>query len=396
MASMPQGLVEAMKENKVADLDSLATVYVPRASFSAMQTGVSLYRRLLPIWIYERILYRGTLTDATRRQKDTTHIKVGDENWVPTDDELQDFLKMFQETEKDPISSFIATVHGVETESIMPPGNDLRWTDMAQGMSEMKLMAIGASVAFLQGDASTSTQDVVISTFIEMVSAFRDFATARFYYEKLFPLIAHMNNHVKEGGKGKKAETSAVRDAVRLQQLQIELNETRELEYPKIQWHKTLRPNANRDYLDTLVLLEEKGVPLPIRLWAAVGGLEFDQIIKDMEKDKTDRDQAKKLKPPPPPGEDAFGGPGGGRGFASVDDGTPETAAMRNILTRPYHESDLELFSLSRTGKRKWLIDQHRQASKAHELAAKSIDRLSDVNYYEELVRKGRGRTPEY
>ena len=84
--SMPAEMVSAMESSKIADLDSLATIYIPRATMSTLQTGVSLYRRILPIWLYERILYRGTLTDATRRQKSTTHIKVGNEEWIPTDE----------------------------------------------------------------------------------------------------------------------------------------------------------------------------------------------------------------------------------------------------------------------------------------------------------------------
>ena len=398
-ASMPPSMVAAMQESKVVDLDSLATVYMPRSTMSSMQAGVSLYRRVLPIWLYERILYRGTLTDATRRQKSTMHIKVGDENWIPTDDELNQFLKLFQETEKDPISSFVATVHGVDTEEILPPGNDLRWTDMSQSMTEMKLMALGASIGFLQGEASASTQDVAISTFIEMVETYRRFATDRLYYNKLFPLIAHMNGFRDEGA-AKETSASGTRDVVRLQQLQIDLNETRSLAWPKIQWHKTLRPSANRDYLDTLVLLEEKGVPLPLRMWASVGGLDFEQLTKDLEKDKADRELVKKLKPPPPPDPDGGFGGGGGRGFASVEEGAPrrekadrptaETAALSRLVNRPYAESDMELFGLTRTGRRKWLVDQHRQARDAHGRMEDALRRLSDPDHYEKVRRQAR------
>ena len=388
--NMPPQMVENIKDAKAVDLDSLSTIYLPRATMSTVQTGVSLYRRILPIWLYERILYRGTLTDATRRQKSTLHIQVGSETWTPTDDELQNYMRTFQETEQDPISSYVATLNDVQTSEILPPGSDLRWTDMAQSMSEMKLMALGSSAAFLQGEANFSTQDIAISTFLESVATFRSYITHKFYYGKLFPLIAYFNDYYVDD---KKKETSAFgssKEARRLQALHVELNDSRKLEYPSIQWRKLLRPEANRDYLDTLQLLEERGVPIPVRMLAAVGGLDMEQLMKDMEGDKALRDKIKQLKPPPPPDPD-----GGGGGFASLEEGTVlpparETAALSNILNRPYREEDREVFEFSRTGRKKWVVDQHRRGRQVNEKIAASMRRLSNPGHFESALRRGR------
>lgn len=392
--SMPPEMLDAIRNEPSVDLDSLSTVYIPRTTMSTMQTGVSLYRRILPLWLLERVLYRGTMTEATRRQKSTLHITVGDENWVPTDEELSDYMRTFQETEQDPISSYVATVAGVQTQEILPPASDWRWTDSVPTMNELKLMALGASTAFLQGDTSVTTQDMAISTFIEMVAAYRRFITWKLYYRKLFPMIARLNEFY-EDDKGSSRETSAARDVRRLQNLQIQLNETRQLAFPKIQWHKSLRPEADREQLDMLQTLREFGVPVPIRTVAAIGGMDMDQLLKDMEGEKELKARIKSLKPPPDPEDDGDGGFGGGRGFAALDDGAVpppprETARLSNIVTRPYSESDMEISGTTRTGRRKWLYNQSRAGKLADERVAASLRRLSDGNHLLRMLRKAR------
>lgn len=394
--NMPPEMLQAMKDESAVDLDSLSTLYLPRTTMSTMQTGVSIYRRILPLWLLERVLYRGTMTEATRRQKSTLHITVGDENWVPTDDELANYLKTFQETEQDPISSYVATVAGVQTQDILPPASEWRWNDSVPSFNEFKLMALGVSTAFLQGDTSVTTQDMAISTFIEMVAAYRRFVTWKIYYGKLFPMIARLNDFYADDSPSK--ETSATREVRRLQNLQIQLNETRKLEFPKIQWHKTLRPEADREQLDMMQSLREFGVPIPLRHVMAVGGMDQDQVLKDLEGEKEFKDKVKKLKPPPAnpeEGEEGEGGFGPG-GFASLEDGPEplppprETASLANVLTRPYREEDREFYATTKTGKRRWVYNQRAAHRKADERVIASLSRLSDRGHFAAMLRKAR------
>ena len=292
-------------------------------------------------------------------------------------------METFQETEQDPISSYVATVLDVNTEEILPPGSDWRWSDSVPNLNELKLMALGVSTSFLQGDSSFSTQDLGISTFLEGVAGYRRFYTTRVYYGKLFPIIARLNEFYEDDKSPK--ETSATTEVRRLQTLQTELNDTRKLEYPQIQWHKTLRPEADRDQLDVMQTLDEKGVPLPIRTWAAIGGFDLDQLIKDMEGDKAIRDRIKSLKPPPPPDED-----GGGR-FASLEGGVPrETARLSNIVNRPYAEADMELWDTTKTGKRRWVMNQSRRSRQINEKVYASLQRLSDKNHMYQTLKQAK------
>lgn len=99
-------------------LDSLTTLYIPRKTFTN-SLGTSLYRRILPMYLFERILYRGTLTEAGRRQRSTLHITAGDgEDWIPTEEELRNVVSLFQQADLDPMGAIIATRTDIQTNEI--------------------------------------------------------------------------------------------------------------------------------------------------------------------------------------------------------------------------------------------------------------------------------------
>jgi intein/homing endonuclease len=99
-------------------LDSLTTLYIPRKTFTN-SLGTSLYRRILPMYLFERILYRGTLTEAGRRQRSTLHITAGSEDsWEPTEEELRNIVSLFQQADLDPMGAIIATRTDIQTNEI--------------------------------------------------------------------------------------------------------------------------------------------------------------------------------------------------------------------------------------------------------------------------------------
>jgi hypothetical protein len=54
---------------------------------------------------------------------------------------------------------------------------------------------------------------------------------------------------------------------------------------PTLQWNKQLGPEADRDYLDMLGVLTEKGFPIPLRMLAAAGGVDLNDIMTGMDDD---------------------------------------------------------------------------------------------------------------
>lgn len=366
---LPQDIMTALRTAKEIDLDPLSTIYLPRTSLSTIQTGVSYFRRILPLYLIERVLYRGTLSEVTRRQRSTLHITAGDEDWIPTSEELSEIVGLFQSTEMDPISSVVATRNSIQTNEIRSAGDFFKWTDVADQLSFMKMRALGINESFLSGDASYNTLEVAMSTFIEDLRTYRERETRRLYYDKLFPLIAVANNFYKEENK-----TTATRLQTTLMKT---LNDTNNLVIPEVHWHKPLQPEADQSYMEILATLEEKGLPVPLRMWAAAGGYNLDKILADQE---ADADISKKVEE-----------------YKKAVGSNAEEASLRamaglqpqHFLNRDYGDAQ-EIVGYTVTGKKKYIHNQKLANEKMNQAAAKALHNLSDPNKFQDALKRGK------
>lgn len=367
---LPQDIMTALRTAKEIDLDPLSTIYLPRTSLSTIQTGVSYFRRILPLYLIERVLYRGTLSEVTRRQRSTLHITAGDEDWIPTSEELSEIVGLFQSTEMDPISSVVATRNSIQTNEIRSAGDFFKWTDVADQLSFMKMRALGINESFLSGDASYNTMEVAMSTFIEDLRTYRERETRRLYYDKLFPLIAVANNFYKEENK-----TTATR--LQTTRLMKTLNDTNNLVIPEVHWHKPLQPEADQSYMEILATLEEKGLPVPLRMWAAAGGYNLDKILADQE---ADADISKKVEE-----------------YKKAVGSNTEEASLRamaglqpqHFLNRDYGGAQ-EIVGYTVTGKKKYIHNQKQANEKMNQAAAKALHNLSDPNKFQDALKRGK------
>lgn len=151
LSAYPKSIIEAYLEGNVA-LDPLSTLFVPRRGLQD-STHTSYLHRVMPSYLFEKVMYRGTLIEAHKRQRSTTHIKMGDENWIPSDEEIAMTLGEFQRTEMDPLGAWIATRQGIDISEIRSPSDSFKWTEIVDTMVPIKLRALGISEAFLSGDA---------------------------------------------------------------------------------------------------------------------------------------------------------------------------------------------------------------------------------------------------
>ena len=142
------------------ELDSLSSLYFPNKPFTTTDMGTSVYRRILPIYLLEKVLLRGTIHMANRRQNSIVHIQAGGDEWDPTPTELQDLVNKIIEADRDPIGAAIATRQDVNIADIGSPGGFWRWNDMADELNSKKLLALGVSESFLclAGDTLISTE----------------------------------------------------------------------------------------------------------------------------------------------------------------------------------------------------------------------------------------------
>lgn len=266
------------------ELDPLSTIFIPRRTFSKSDTGTSYLRRILPIYLIEKNLYRGTLVESARRQRGILHLSMGDgDQWVPSVQDLEFITELFMGADSDPLGAIIATRTGIQVEEHRQGGDFWKSTDFNDSALSHKLRALGISEAFLSGDASYSTGDAALSVFVDTIRSFRDMMTRKLLYNKLFPLISLINGFTTKDNKLSIRENLI--SQVTSEEALSRLNDNSKLFIPSVHWNKQLKPEGDTAYLDMLNSLAEKGVPVPLRALAAAGGLDLDTLVRQQDED---------------------------------------------------------------------------------------------------------------
>jgi hypothetical protein len=268
------------------------TFYIPNLTLSHVQIGTSIFRKIMIIYILEKALARGTVEMAYRRQRPMLHIQTGDENWEASVTEMQYIADLFQSADLDPLSATVVTRPGVVPQEVGGLGEMWRWTDSADIFTSMKMRGLGMPDGLLGGDMALDSVSATLTVFIQKLRQFRETLTRLFFYEKFFPYIAITNGHRKDSHE-KFQETGSM---IGHNSGKIEVGADQEVdmnEYftPTISWHNSLRPEGDREYLDLLEVLRQAGVPVPIRVMTAAGGLDIHDILNSAQDDLANRQQ---------------------------------------------------------------------------------------------------------
>lgn len=360
------------------ELDPLTTVYVPRKTFTSGE-GVSFYRRVLPLYLIEKNLFRGTLVESSRRQRGILHISLGDgDQWEPTVADMEFMTELFMNADSDPLGAIIATRLGVTTDEIRQGGDFWKVTDTWDSTATFKLRALGISESFLSGEANYATADSSLTVFIESIRAFRDMLTRKLFYNKIFPLVSLVNGYTINE-RGKLIRKDGLLDSDNMQANLDKLADGTRLLIPNVHWSKQLKPEGDSQYMDMLTTLTEKGVPVPLRAIAAAGGFNLDTLLSDADDDlellqKVSEygKQVADIKSKYGPKEG--GDDGGGGAFASggdddlrellnYADGTRSSVLAQKLGRRPSllnrdFGKDSEVVGQTKTGKKKFIADQ--------------------------------------
>lgn len=275
LGSYPQALLDKYASGPVV-LDPLTTLFLPRKSLRE-KVSTSYLKRLLPVYLLEKTLYRGTLMETARRQRSTTHIMAGDENWVPTDAEMGAILGEFQRTDLDPLGAWIITRNGLQVQDVRIAGDFYKWTDTFDTLTPFKLRALGISEAFLSGDASFATAEAAISVFLENAEAYRQVMTYRMFTSKIFPILAVLHGLYRDSSK--------VSDNSTNEGLMKNISNQRNLKIPTVRWHKSLEGRDQASQWDMLEKLSEKGFNVPMKMLAAAAGVDITSLLTEMEED---------------------------------------------------------------------------------------------------------------
>jgi hypothetical protein len=177
-------------------------------------------------------------------------------------------------------------------------------------------------------DATFSNMETSLSVFLDQLRAYRDMITRKIFYQRLFPIIALENNFrissntevsgsatrnpygirrkrrngvedfsVVIGGDRPRLINRHMLDGSSRTPVLADDNESFDVTQfymPKLQWHKTLKPEADSAYLDILVNLSQQGVPIPLRVWAAAGGQSITELMGSLKEDSKLRNKVAK------------------------------------------------------------------------------------------------------
>ena len=383
------------------ELEPLSTLYIPRRSFSSNQLGTSYFKRILPIYLIEKNLYRGTLMESTRRQRGIMHITAGEPDiWDPTEADLEMINELFLNADSDPLGAIITTKLGLAIEEVRQGGDFWKVTDFQDSVTNAKYHALGISDGLLSGEASYNTADASLSVFIDTLRTFREMIVRKVFYNKLFPLISVLNGFVVNSrGKIIRKDLLSDFDGNSLDMIR-KFQDGSSLLIPTINWAKQLKPEGDSAYFEMLNTLSEKGVPVPLRVLAAAGGQNLDELLRQQTDDLEMRKKIAaytaeigKLAPKPAEGE-GFDSESRARAvedyydthrkiLMAVDpDGVMRSAVLGkkgrppSLLNRDF-TSVSEVTGQTRTGKKKYIPNQRAENQRINEMIARSAARLA-------------------
>lgn len=408
-ANIPKFILNAGKGNKGVPVPMDSVVWIDRPHTDPRFN--SILHRILPIFLIERALTRGTIEAAHRRQRGILHVTAGSGDlWLATPEEMQGIAQLFNNADADPLGAIVVTREGISPNEIRNPTDFWRITDSYEQTVPYKLRALGISESFLSGDATFNNAEVAISTFLQTIKQERAQVQDQLFNRKIFPQIAEANGY-KVGGMGRERGSYDMSDSERKRSLEVafevaklvsdgrqdrakqvsdayrretaanaanSLQNIAAYDMPKVHWKQSLMPEGDLAYIEMLNTLAEKDIPAPIRAMFAAGGLDFDNIMENKDQDIKDRkrlteyvESIRDSRPAPDPalGE---GGPGGDE-FAMFG-GTREVGLLnrdwrgdnQNEYAEPYTEmGGRKTWPTTSTGKRMLRDKQHKELAHA-------------------------------
>jgi hypothetical protein len=363
-------------------LDPLTTLYIARRTLPGAEP-TSWLKRVLPAYLIEKALYRGTLVEVNKRQRSMLHVKMGDENHEFTPEEMAETVNQFQLADLDPLGAVIGTRNNVDATEIRQGGDFWKWTDNIDVLTPYKLRALGISEAFLSGDAAYSNVETALSVFMENADAYRSFLSYETFTNKTFPIVAVSNDFFKEG---KKTDTTTRTKMV------YQVANPSDLDIPVVRWHKRLEAKSEDNMMDLLDSLSEKGVPIPLRMYAAAAKVDLESLMHDLEQDASIRKKISEITGKDVP---AAGPPEEGGEFASALYRLQRRASIESgkavgrvpLLARDFGEHG-EVKGKTKTGKDKYILNQKAANSRVSAMISQAVKALADPNCKRSALKK--------
>lgn len=284
-SEIPTKLMAQLLNKSTVQLEPLNTLYLARSHVPGIP-AISSYTRVLPIWLIEKALMRGTIIGAWRRQRSILHIIAGDEEWEPTDEQLINLTSLFTNADQDPQGAVVATRKAIELSEVRSGSDFWKVSDEWDIFSTAKMRALGVNEGFLSGETSYATMEIALSVFIENLKNFREFMTRNVLYDKVFLVLAkyhgfkhrtraELDHHIRIESKHDKYKVFGSKNLAEASQYII----------PAVLWHKELTPRSDTTYMEILGTAQEKGIPIPLSMYASAAGLDINEILDSLAQD---------------------------------------------------------------------------------------------------------------
>lgn len=299
-------LADKLSNGGKVPLEPLNTLYVPRITNPFDWVGTSMLWRILPFYAIEKALWNASIATARRRARSITHIKCGIQDyWEPTQEDLDNIVHLFMQSEEDPVGAYVITRDGVETNDVRQAQDFWKLSEEWDMLTAGKTRALGLSEALMSADTALATAEQGMILFIERIKVLRAELTNRIFYRKIFANIARAHGFVKKDKfestasaltrMDKKFDSIIATGSVNGEGTYtckggLTLEQAYDIAYsdlliPEINWRKQLTPAKDDTYMTMLSTLEEKGIPISKKQWAAAGGLDLSKQIEDIEED---------------------------------------------------------------------------------------------------------------
>jgi hypothetical protein len=342
MKEISPDLMDKLKKGTIP-LDQLTTIVLNRSNLPGIQT-FSYLTRVLPIWIMEKALTRGTLLASMRRQRGILHVTIGSDTWEPTDDQYQAVASMFSNADRDPQGAIVVTRPDVSTNEVRSGSDFWSVSNERDGFTQIKLRALGLSESW-GADTNYANQDNSMTMFMENLKNFRDTLTRAVLYDKVFLLLAkyhkfrrrtqaELNHNVRYDTKS----NHAARDERTVKRAIItgsrNLAEAAIYQIPELKWSKELESRGDSNALNLATQAKELGLNLPLGIIAQYAGVNMNVLLDSINQDLEYRKKIKEwndniAKISPPPKEDDGGGGGMYGSVKKADIGKLQTNVQR-------------------------------------------------------------------
>ena len=147
---LPPEDIKLMLGSGTIELEPLKTIYVTRTHLPGSE-GISVFSRILPIWLLEKCLLRGTILASTRRQKSILHITMGSDEVDYDLSQYQSVAELFANADRDPLGAAVVTRPDVTVSEVKSPTDLWSHSSESDGFTQVKLRALGVSDGFLSG-----------------------------------------------------------------------------------------------------------------------------------------------------------------------------------------------------------------------------------------------------